>query len=245
MMVAGRVKVTVRNERTREHVTVLLKCIADNRLRQYSTEVNKNWVECALEDATHLFAEVPNQSGWNDKVGTYYPQTGRWYDADNADPYRVEMAWLIGEWLQEGELGARYTSASEDTGDLYTFREAAECGVCGRELTDPESISLGIGPVCAEKRTASHHQIKERVASPQNAGLEDPVLDQRENKTLTIPGFTPESSLADMVRASLHIDLTSMNKQALSLLYQACGEALRGDDEVALELNDRRSLMGR
>lgn len=25
------------------------------------------------------------------------------------------------------------------------------CGICGRELTDPASIALGIGPVCAER----------------------------------------------------------------------------------------------
>jgi hypothetical protein len=28
---------------------------------------------------------------------------------------------------------------------------SGECSVCGRDLTDPESIALGIGPVCAEK----------------------------------------------------------------------------------------------
>ena len=29
--------------------------------------------------------------------------------------------------------------------------ESGRCGICGRELTVPESIEMGIGPVCAEK----------------------------------------------------------------------------------------------
>lgn len=30
-------------------------------------------------------------------------------------------------------------------------RELGHCGVCGRTLTDPDSIDRGIGPVCAER----------------------------------------------------------------------------------------------
>ena len=30
-------------------------------------------------------------------------------------------------------------------------RETGNCACCGRELTDPESVARGIGPVCAEK----------------------------------------------------------------------------------------------
>ena len=30
-------------------------------------------------------------------------------------------------------------------------RETGECSCCGRELTDPESIALGIGPICAAR----------------------------------------------------------------------------------------------
>jgi hypothetical protein len=30
-------------------------------------------------------------------------------------------------------------------------RKTGECACCGRELTDPESIERGIGPICAEK----------------------------------------------------------------------------------------------
>lgn len=33
-----------------------------------------------------------------------------------------------------------------------TYHFEARCRVCGRELTDPESIELGIGPRCRERR---------------------------------------------------------------------------------------------
>jgi hypothetical protein len=30
-------------------------------------------------------------------------------------------------------------------------RLTGACGCCGRELTDPKSVEMGIGPICAEK----------------------------------------------------------------------------------------------
>lgn len=154
MMAAGRVKVTLKDLTSGEHITVLYKSFADNRQRQYKENLQTNWVPCPLVDCTHLFCEVPNQSGWNDKVGTYYPKTGRWYDADNADPQRIEAAKLIAAWLvYPVQVNEKYPN--------HTFQEAEECGVCGRELTDPESIARGIGPVCFGQLTESHHQVKD------------------------------------------------------------------------------------
>lgn len=157
MMEAGRVKVTVSSSASGEHVTVLLKCIADNRQRQFDPMVNKNWIECTRPNATHVFAEVPNADGWNDKIGTFYPKSGRWYDADNADPARVFAACAVAQWL----VGETPVEGMQVTGTFLTFQEAEECGVCGRELTDPESIARGIGPVCYGKVTGSQHQVKE------------------------------------------------------------------------------------
>lgn len=35
--------------------------------------------------------------------------------------------------------------------DQFEFWHAGTCGRCGRDLTDPESIKCGLGPVCREK----------------------------------------------------------------------------------------------
>ena len=37
------------------------------------------------------------------------------------------------------------------TSDKAEVWHSGECGRCGRELTDPESIARGLGPTCAEK----------------------------------------------------------------------------------------------
>lgn len=154
MMAAGRCKVTLTRDGTDDHITVLFQAVADNRDRTYDPQQNKNWVDCEMADATHLFAEVPTPSGgWNDKIGTYYPKSrdGRWYDADHADPTRVRAAFLAAWWIQKAESKTVWG---------FTFQEAIECGVCGLELSDPVSVARGIGPTCYGRLTGSHHQEK-------------------------------------------------------------------------------------
>lgn len=160
MMLAGRVKVTCTSGSTDEHITIALKCFADNRDRKYAPGKDQNWAPCELAHATHIFVEVPRpDGGWADKVGTFYPKSNRWYDADNADPMRIHVAQLIGHWLCGHWDGVHVVTDDEVVGPLK-FQEAEECGVCGRELTDPESISRGIGPVCFGNMTSSKHQVK-------------------------------------------------------------------------------------
>lgn len=45
--------------------------------------------------------------------------------------------------------------AGRDLPDTVIFQHAGRCGRCGRTLTTPESIELGLGPVCAEKEGRS------------------------------------------------------------------------------------------
>lgn len=179
MMMAGRVKVTMTSPTTGDHITILFKCIADNRNRQYKGNVDKNWIECSYPDATHVFAEVPNASGeWNDKVGTYYPRTGKWFDADRADKSRVWAAQAVAHWLEHPgtpPAGARY-------------QEASECGVCGKELTDPASIERGIGPVCLGRLTGSHHQEKVKIGIAGNNAKTGEVVS-------IVPDLPPEADV--------------------------------------------------
>lgn len=109
-------------------------------------------------------AEPPQPSGvpdgryalWSDdkqqwefyKVRT--PETGQWRGytfvevqaSDDFWPIRNrETLWRILERIAEDPL-----AASKAYG-----KELGRCGVCGRTLTDPESIAAGIGPICAAK----------------------------------------------------------------------------------------------
>lgn len=46
--------------------------------------------------------------------------------------------------------GFKWCWANLDSEDFELWHAGA-CGRCGRQLTDPESIERGLGPVCAEK----------------------------------------------------------------------------------------------
>jgi hypothetical protein len=48
-------------------------------------------------------------------------------------------------WFLKNLLTANYVSP------MMEFWHEGRCGMCGRKLTDPESIARGIGPVCADK----------------------------------------------------------------------------------------------
>src|SRR4051812_40646693 len=88
MLAAGDVPGTVLSDETGQHITVRYKAFADTRDRQFDQDSNKNWVRCDYVHATHLFIEVPtpDDDGWADKVGTFYPKSGRFYTDNNCDP---------------------------------------------------------------------------------------------------------------------------------------------------------------
>jgi hypothetical protein len=159
MFNAGDVRVTIsiprnkRSENGETHVTVRFKALRDNRDGE-----GRNWLRVPLNEATHVFIEVPNASGdWPDKIGVFYPRTGKFFEDTNADPYRITTAILAARWLNEG------TQRSDRIGS-YKLQEESHCGVCGRTLTDPESIDRGIGPECYGKQTGSQHQVKKSNA---------------------------------------------------------------------------------
>ncbi len=56
-------------------------------------------------------------------------------------PSAKALAWYL----------AQLEAANEDGLGKVEFWHSGTCGRCGRELTDPESIETGLGPVCAGK----------------------------------------------------------------------------------------------
>lgn len=148
MISAGNVVVTVKSRSTGEHITVKLA----SRLKNDSGR-GKKWQPVGPDQASHIFASVRNadRAGWDDKIGTYYPRNGRFYEDDNADSARVWAAAAVLRWLC-GEADETHA----------TYQESSECGRCGKQLTDPVSIERGIGPECYGKITGSQHQEKQK-----------------------------------------------------------------------------------
>jgi len=58
-------------------------------------------------------------------------------------PSAKAFAWYLAKLAEASEQAHR-----------VEFWHAGECGRCGRELTDPNSIESGLGPVCAGKVAA-------------------------------------------------------------------------------------------
>ena len=67
-------------------------------------------------------------------VNLYFYPNKRGWGGEAAEAFR----WLI---ATRGDAGAFFAQAE--------FWHAGFCARCGRELTDPESIARGLGPICA------------------------------------------------------------------------------------------------
>jgi hypothetical protein len=164
MLSAGRVSVSITSKRTQEHITVRFKCCKDNREGE-----GKNWPQVPFMEATHIFIDVPRPEGFGDKIGTFYPGSGKFYADRNADSARVWAASAIARWVSCGDDA----DVLRPILDRVEITEESRCGMCGAELTDPESIARGIGPHCFGKLTESQHQVKHKKEPEANVIARD------------------------------------------------------------------------
>lgn len=241
MLAAGRVKVTVTSKETGEHITILFKAFADNRNGEFK-ENGKRWEPCVLSEASHVFTEVPGASGeWADKVGTFYPRSGKWYSDNNADPARVYAAAAAAHWVNKGSENADPNSAWG-----MTFQEQDECARCGKELTDPVSIARGIGPVCLGHMTGSQHQVKVKeqieqgeqeemvIPAPGEVGSRKWLEDRTARDAETFPSAALSRAM-EMVMSLDHADIERLIDYSQAVLQQDADDRphLVGDRDQA------------
>jgi len=150
MLAAGQLTLTVTSKVTGEHITIKATCKA---------RIDGAWKRVPFAEATHVFFAVPS-STWGDRVGTFRPNTGYFYEDERADPKRVWAAIAALKFACTGEMHLQ-----------AEYAEADKCGRCGRELTDPESIARGIGPECYGQMTGSSHERRQYAAMGQQARL--------------------------------------------------------------------------
>lgn len=150
MLDAGHLVASVKSAKTGEHITIKMQCCQKN-----DSGTGKKWPKVELRKASHVFVSVPRAGGgWDDKVGTFYPRSGKFYTANHADPARVWAAAAVATWVNQGG-----GPVHEQVSDIF---ETDQCGRCGKDLTDPVSIQRGIGPECYGKMTGSQHETKYR-----------------------------------------------------------------------------------
>lgn len=53
--------------------------------------------------------------------------------------------------------------------------EVTRCKVCGRKLTDPKSVELGVGPVCMKKIEEDWQKLEEELGEEEVRKLENRI----------------------------------------------------------------------
>jgi hypothetical protein len=147
MVAAGRCQLALTTD---EGVTLYVKIEAKAKDLPGSS---KRYTAVPLADATHVF--ISEKGYGTQRLGTYYPprdtnkqtanRLGRFYeDIDPQSPH-MEALRAIESYLRGDGLPQPFVSIEAES----------QCGLCGRELTDPVSIKRGIGPECAAKPTGT------------------------------------------------------------------------------------------
>ncbi len=125
-ILAGRSRVTLKSLKTGDHYTY--EVVAKD------------------EHGPHFVRVLGGEDNWL-YIGTIFERRGfKWTRkavCSNTAPAYVAFSWVFG-FLAVGHMPA--------TVEVW---HSGRCGRCGRELTDPESIARGLGPVCAQKGAAT------------------------------------------------------------------------------------------
>lgn len=98
-----------------------------------------------LDEATHVF--ISEKGYGTPRIGTYYPpkkgyDAGRFFPANDADPAFIQAMQVVINHVN-----------GVPTPDGLQVTAESRCGLCGHKLEDPESVTRGIGPECAQKPT--------------------------------------------------------------------------------------------
>jgi hypothetical protein len=133
----GKLFVTVKSLKSGQHLT--LKFVA--KVKKETGGYGK--VE-SLSEATHVF--VSDAHDWTNKVGTFYPRNGKFYDADGANQGLVFAAEQVLQYATWGEHHPR-----------IEIVERQSCRRCGAALDDNVSKDRGFGPDCFGIITGSKH----------------------------------------------------------------------------------------
>ena len=154
LRVGGRARVTVTSKASGKHLTVLLSCKkrdGDGRFISRARRAGR----VGLADADILFADS-GDFAFDGYIARFEPATGEWRQPRSyTDPRGTDYLWAARAIMR--------VVVSDDEAVLAKFDEqaevalASECCVCGKALTDPESIERGIGPECASRATKSEH----------------------------------------------------------------------------------------
>jgi uncharacterized protein DUF6011 len=132
------------------------------KMEGLTTKKAHAWIERALTIAkpttaiSDSYPAVPEgrYAIWNEEAGCirFYqvqkPTEGRWNGYTFVKVMASDETWPVKDRAKREAILAEIAKDPKAASLAYG-REIGACGVCGRTLTDPDSIDKGIGPVCA------------------------------------------------------------------------------------------------
>jgi len=189
----GKLRITVTSLKTGEHISIN----ADAKVKSD----NGKWVNARLTEATHLFFKDPNLDWQSSSVGTYYPQSGKFYTDSKAGPV---MHFVAQQLLTEATSGQHHPQME--------IRLGSHCLRCGAELSDPKSIDRSLGPECYGTVTGSKHTSRAKRGVPGTGPKQ------------TLRPLVDTSGVSDVDRG---IDLPDLEDE---VGYYAHADARRSDD---------------
>lgn len=204
---SGRLVATVVSQKSGKHITVQLRS---------KVKVKGRFRGCALADAERLFIDVPSQGGSGREIGQLH-LAGRW--AGKILPPWEEDFDEARVWAAKRVLDVAHGRA-EVADDMATIVQGRECIMCGRELTDPESIARDIGPECWKRATGS---IKDEHGTHQRPGEQTSFPTETEV-------IANDKRHADIEKIEVTEDKTFEEAEAVYESRRAAGAA---DDPVA------------
>lgn len=148
-LAAGRLVATVVSLKTGQHITIRLTC------KRPPEGEERRWRVCSFSEAQRVFADIPRGTSLlaGESPGVYIPAEDVFRETRGADKARVWAALFV----------LKAAAGMERSAEAYVL-QSVNCLHCGRALTDPESVTRGIGPDCYGKLTKSRHQ--RRDATP-------------------------------------------------------------------------------
>lgn len=134
MLAGGRLVVTVTSKATHQHVTLRMRCTVKDD--------HGKWPTVPYAEASRIYIEDYDSA----LIAVYYTFDGDVFWEPRATP---AARWTVRHLL-------RYLAGAYPALRAVAYIDAAAlCGRCGDELTDPQSIERGFGPVCWGAATQS------------------------------------------------------------------------------------------
>lgn len=152
LALGGRVRVTVTSRTSGQHLSLRIACKRRNPDGKGFVSRARRDGRVGLPNADVVFIDADDSAVLEPAIGRIDAATGAWFPARwQTDPRAEFYAWAgqaVIRWA-EGRY-PKFTQVAE-----ISIR--SECCVCGKALTDPESIARGLGPECFGDRTDSKH----------------------------------------------------------------------------------------